>query len=67
MAGRLFVRDRGMENLFAPERAGLSRGGELALELRLRRRLELVVEGAVESGERGWDSSAVFTGLRLLF
>lgn len=67
VSGRLFVRDRGAENLFAPDREGASKGGALALELRAFDQFEAAIEGAVEDGSADWRSSRVLTALRLLF
>jgi hypothetical protein len=65
LRARLLARDRGEENLFAPERAGRSIGFEGGFAWRLKL-AELEVIGSVEDG-RGWRSSALRAGVRALF
>ncbi len=60
-----FRRHRGNQNLFAPERMGVSHGGELRLAGRLRSDLELRFDGGAERGAGGaWSTSAVSASLR---
>lgn len=68
VGGEVFTREREVENAFAPERAGRSRGGALDADLRIRQRLELSASGHLESGvEAEWDRAGFETDLRLLF
>ncbi len=62
---RLLTRDRGEENLYAPERAGRSYGIDGLLAWRVKR-AELEVSGSVEDG-RGWRSSELRAGVRAFF
>src|SRR6185369_5605886 len=57
---RFVARNRGAENLFAPERAGRSVGWDGSLALRVNR-AELELQGNVEDGT-GWRSSALRAG-----
>jgi len=66
LRGDAFARDRGEENVFAPDRAGESRGGVLHVTLRLASRLELMMYGLHERGKSGWRESRVETAGRLL-
>ena len=59
---RFVARNRGEENLFAPERVGHSLGWEGSLAWRVSR-AELELNGSVEDGS-GWRSSALRAGLR---
>jgi hypothetical protein len=63
----LFSRERGEENLLAPERAGRSRGARLGLEVRSGSALGVFFQGLVEDGDAGWRESAVRVGGRLIF
>lgn len=63
---RGFTRNRGAENLFAPDRAGESTGGSLALAYRMRQRLEALIDLAEESGD-GWSESSARMGVRVVF
>lgn len=65
--GRAFRRDRGAENLFAPDRLGRSTGARIRTEFRALARVEFVLHGALESGEGGWRESSVMVGLRMLY
>lgn len=65
--GRVFRRDRGAENLFAPDRLGRSRGAALTAAYRWTPRLELEAAGQIETGEKDWDESYGRIGLRLAF
>lgn len=56
--GEAFVRDRGEENLFAPEREGRSRGVRLAVDLRGAHRLQFRVDGAFEDGSN-WSEQRI--------
>jgi hypothetical protein len=60
-------RDRGEENLYAPERTGRSTSGAARIAFRAGRRLELSLEGDTERGSRDWRASSLFTGARVLF
>jgi hypothetical protein len=64
--GRVFTRDRGRYNLYAPVRAGRSAGGRTAVEYRLTTELELHVDAALERGRAagGWTASSLSAGLR---
>jgi len=54
-----FTRDRGEENLFAPDRAGESRGGVLHALVRAGPRIELELRALHERGEAGWRESRI--------
>lgn len=64
---RLFTRERGPENLFAPERTGRSRGGRIALEGRLGGAVNFFLHGALEDGAAGWREEALGVGLQVVF
>mgnify|MGYP001169825598 CR=1 FL=1 len=65
--GDAFVRDRGDENVFAPDRAGESRGGALHGSLRVGPRFDLVLNVLHERGASGWRESRLeVTGRFLL-
>lgn len=64
---RLFTRERGTENLFAPERTGRSRGGRVLLEGRLGSTASIFFRGALEEGAAGWREDAFGVGLQLVF
>lgn len=64
VAGRAYVRSRGEENLYAPERAGRSLGGAITLEARLAPGLDLAVGGVAENGRNDWTEQYAFTELR---
>jgi hypothetical protein len=63
----VFDRERGPENLYAPERAGGSRGVTWVVELKARRDLELFTRGTFEDGERSWSETRLIAGGRLNF
>jgi len=54
-----FTRDRGAENLVAPERAGRSRGAAIDARWRPAAAIELAAAAAFERGDAGWDSSSL--------
>src|SRR5690606_37782701 len=62
LRSELFSRRRGHENLFAPERTGLSLGGMLSMELR-RGDTALRIDGGYEDAG-GWSSHRVSAMLR---
>ena len=62
--GRVFARERGRYNLFAPSREGRSVGGRLAANYRLAPAVEVQVTGEVEQGARDWTASSVSVGVR---
>ena len=64
---RLFTRERGSENLLAPERTGRSRGGRVALEGRLGGALSFFFHGALEKGAAGWREDSLGVGLQVVF
>lgn len=66
---RLFHRERGAENLYAPDREGTSLGVALQLEGRLRPGLDLVVDGSYERGGGAdrWEDTRAFLGIRTYF
>jgi hypothetical protein len=66
--GRVFTRDRGRYNLYAPVRQGRSAGGRTAVEYRLTTELELHMDAALEHGRGGggWTASSLGAGLRWL-
>ncbi len=63
--GRIFLRNRGDYNLFAPARSGSSRAASLELEWRLARQLEVVVGAHWEEGESDWRETSLSVGGRL--
>jgi hypothetical protein len=63
----LFARDRGAENILAPNREGTSRGGELRLDLSLGSSATLVARGLLERGETEWEETDAQVGLRWSF
>lgn len=66
LAGRAFRRERERENLFAPERVGISHGGRVEAWWRVGARQELTVEFFREAGD-GWSEARAGAGLRLFF
>lgn len=64
--GRIFARDRGGENLFAPARAGHSTGGAATLSWRLFQQAELWAEAFAEAGD-GWSAHELRAGSRYFF
>jgi hypothetical protein len=62
----VFTRERGPENLFAPERMGSSRGGQAELQVRVHQAGDIVVGGSIEDGD-DWRSTSFATGVRLWF
>lgn len=68
---RVFTRDRGEENVYAPTREGESVGGMVRLEFRPMRHAEVVFQGATERGSEGsegrWRETRAYTGVRILF
>lgn len=62
---RLFTRDRGEFNVFAPDRAGRSTGARVEVEWRLSRSLELVGGAVWEEGASDWRQTAATVGARL--
>jgi hypothetical protein len=60
----VFYRDRGPENLLAPERAGVSRGGALRLRVRPTGRVAAFGDIDVERGQ-GWTFLHLVTGIEL--
>ena len=65
LTAHVFRRHRGNQNLFAPERMGVSHGGALRLEGRIRPDLELLFDGRAERGAGGaWSTSQLTTSLR---
>ena len=67
LAGRVFRRRRGAENLFAPDREGSSRGASLHGEYRISRGWDGVARAFYEWGERGWHETHLLAGLRARF
>lgn len=67
LAGRVFRRRRGAENLFAPDRQGNSRGASLHGEYRISGGWDGVARAFYEWGERGWHEAHVLAGLRARF
>ena len=62
--GRVFTRDRGRYNVYAPAREGRSVGGRTAVEYRLTSALEIHVDAALERGTADWTASSLSAGLR---
>lgn len=66
---RTFRRHRGEENLFVPQRTGVSAGGELAAEFRPTPSAEGYLSISLESADagpvdQGWRASAIAVGVR---
>ena len=64
---RGFVRDRGSYNIYAPDRAGRSIGGQLSTVYRTTPNMDLLLTGALEDGKADWRESSLFAGLRWIF
>jgi hypothetical protein len=64
--GRLFRRYRGMENLFAPEWAGVSLGSEVSLQFQPGNGPGAVLRGHIENGQ-DWRAGQVFAGVTWSF
>ena len=62
--GRVFTRERGRYNVFAPTREGRSVGGRIAANYRLTVPVELQVTGELERGRRDWTASSMSVGVR---
>lgn len=65
--GRLYTRNRGAENLFAPQRRGRSQGGDVQVLVRASRRLHLLGKLAVERGAADWSSATTQIGSEVIF
>jgi hypothetical protein len=63
----LFTRDRGVENLLAPERMGRSRGGRLGVDGLIGDGWGVFLQGALEDGRGGWREAAMRVGGQLVF
>jgi len=61
---RVFARDRGRYNIFAPTLEGRSVGGALAADYRLTDAVELRLAGDLEHGRADWSSSSFRAGVR---
>lgn len=66
LEGRLYLRERGVENLFATIWEGRSRGVDVRGEWTLGQRLDVFVGAAIEDGE-GWREQYGSLGLRTFF
>ena len=64
---RAFHRDRGGENLFAPDRAGISNGAAGGAELRATSAVDVLLRAAVEKGSSGWRQSRASAAVRVRF
>lgn len=63
-----YRRHRRAQNLVAPERRGLSVGGDIDAEARLNPRFRVHLSGGVEHGsESDWTAASAQVGVRLLF
>lgn len=58
------TRERGDENVFAPDRAGRSNGASIGIAYRSSPRLDAILDVATESGA-GWSESSLFLGVRV--
>lgn len=67
LGGAVFRRDRGSENVFAPQRTGRSRGARLHLEYRAARHVDVRFAGEIEDGELDWRRSEMDASVRFLF
>jgi hypothetical protein len=66
---RVFHRDRGFENLFAPDREGRSVGAAVQAHYRVTPRIDFLMEGDLERGLEGvdWTDVKGFFGVRTFF
>lgn len=62
----LFTRERGNENLFAPERAGKSRGGRVSFDGMINTGFGVFLQAQVEDGEDGWRESGMRVGVQVV-
>ena len=65
--GRVFWRDRGYYNLYAPEREGRSTGVALKAHFRARPALDFSLDGMVEDGARDWRQGSLRGAARFIF
>ena len=67
LRGRLrgYVRERGDENVFAPERAGGSSGAEVQVGARATDRIEVEALFSTEEGEQDWSETRLVVGARI--
>lgn len=63
----LLFRDRGAENLFAPDREGRSTGFLAHAAFRPRPPFDIIFEAGTEAGEGDWVESAMVLGVRMFF
>ncbi|HEX6938018.1 MAG TPA: capsule assembly Wzi family protein [Longimicrobiales bacterium] len=63
----VFFRDRGDENLFAPDREGSSTGAVVSAAFRAAPFIDIVLRAGAESGARDWTEAGAVLGLRMLF
>jgi hypothetical protein len=62
---RGFMRERGDENVYAPERAGGSNGGDVELALHAMDRIEIEMKGGTEQGDLDWSETRFVIGARV--
>jgi hypothetical protein len=62
----LFQRDRGNENLYAPERSGTATGAEAGINLVASGNLDVILNGVFEKGD-GWDNRRLTGALKYRF
>lgn len=65
VTARAFRRERGEQNLYAPQRMGVSHGGQLRLDVRLRPDVQLLLDALAERGAGdAWRTSQATASLR---
>ncbi|HLS03033.1 MAG TPA: capsule assembly Wzi family protein, partial [Beutenbergiaceae bacterium] len=67
MRFQIFTRNRGYENLFAPEREGRSTGGRISLDGSVGHLFGISLQGMIEEGNDGWRESALRVGVQVRF
>src|SRR5690625_26698 len=67
MRFQIFTRNRGYENLFAPEREGRSTGGRISLNGSVGHLFGISLQGMIEEGNDGWRESALRVGVQVRF
>jgi hypothetical protein len=66
LAGQSFLRSRGEENLFAPDRSGTSTGASVRLDAPVSDRLSFRARLAAERGDPGWTAWDASLGLDVI-
>jgi hypothetical protein len=66
LTGQLFIRSRGEENLFAPDRVGSSTGAAIRTDAPVSNRVALRAQLAAERGAPGWNAWNASLGLDVI-